>query len=83
MYEGTERPKRDSRQVMKIAVPHERAPGERRVALTPEIVAKLIKSGNTVAVEVAGLTPVSAQGRSRQEAEKAAAHQLLLREGKA
>ncbi len=51
MYEGTERPKRDSRQVMKIAVPHERAPGERRVALTPEIVAKLIKSGNTVAVE--------------------------------
>jgi NAD(P) transhydrogenase subunit alpha len=36
---------------MKIAVPHERAPGERRVALTPEIVAKLIKSGNTVAVE--------------------------------
>jgi NAD(P) transhydrogenase subunit alpha len=36
---------------MKIAVPHERAPGERRVALTPEIVAKLIKSGNAVAVE--------------------------------
>jgi NAD(P) transhydrogenase subunit alpha len=36
---------------MKISVPHERAPGERRVALTPEIVGKLIKSGNTVAVE--------------------------------
>jgi NAD(P) transhydrogenase subunit alpha len=36
---------------MKIAVPHERAPGERRVALTPDIVGKLIKSGNTVAVE--------------------------------
>jgi len=36
---------------MKIAVPHERAPGERRVALTPDVVAKLIKSGNTIAVE--------------------------------
>lgn len=37
----------------------------------------------TVAVEVQGLTPVSAQGRSRQEAEKAAAAQLLQREGQA
>jgi NAD(P) transhydrogenase subunit alpha len=36
---------------MKIAVPYERAPGERRVALTPDVVAKLIKSGNTIAVE--------------------------------
>jgi NAD(P) transhydrogenase subunit alpha len=36
---------------MKIAVPHERAPGERRVALTPDIVAKVITAGNTVAVE--------------------------------
>jgi NAD(P) transhydrogenase subunit alpha len=36
---------------MNIAVPHERAPGERRVALTPDIVGKLIKSGNAVAVE--------------------------------
>ena len=35
----------------------------------------------TVSVEVAGLAPVSAQGRSRQEAEKAAAAQLLQREG--
>ncbi len=34
----------------------------------------------TVAVEVAGLAPVTAQGRSRQEAEKAAAAQLLARE---
>jgi len=34
----------------------------------------------TVSVEVAGLVPVSAQGRSRQEAEKAAAAQLLARE---
>ncbi|QUD89020.1 ribonuclease III [Phenylobacterium montanum] len=35
----------------------------------------------TVSVEVAGLIPMSAQGRSRQEAEKAAAAQLLEREG--
>jgi ribonuclease-3 len=34
----------------------------------------------TVAVEVAGLEPVAAQGRSRQEAEKAAAAALLARE---
>ncbi len=33
----------------------------------------------TVAVEVAGLVPVLAQGRSRQEAEKAAAARLLAR----
>ncbi|MBV8642379.1 MAG: Re/Si-specific NAD(P)(+) transhydrogenase subunit alpha [Candidatus Eremiobacteraeota bacterium] len=36
---------------MKIAVPKERAPGERRVALVPEIVAKFVKGGMTVAVE--------------------------------
>ncbi len=36
---------------MKIAVPKERAPGERRVALVPEIVAKLGKNGHTIAVE--------------------------------
>jgi ribonuclease-3 len=34
----------------------------------------------TVAVEVKGLTPVAARGRSRQEAEKAAAAALLARE---
>jgi NAD(P) transhydrogenase subunit alpha len=36
---------------MKIAVPKERAPGERRVALVPEIVAKFVKAGHTVVVE--------------------------------
>src|SRR5579884_1232015 len=36
---------------MKIAVPKERAPGERRVALVPEIVAKLVKDGHAVTVE--------------------------------
>ncbi|HEY4440036.1 MAG TPA: Re/Si-specific NAD(P)(+) transhydrogenase subunit alpha [Candidatus Elarobacter sp.] len=36
---------------MKIAVPKERAPGERRVALVPDVVAKLIGAGHTVAVE--------------------------------
>ena len=36
---------------MKIAVPKERATGERRVALVPEIVAKLVKNGHSVVVE--------------------------------
>jgi len=36
---------------MKIAVPKERAPGENRVALIPETVAKFIKAGITVGVE--------------------------------
>ena len=36
---------------MKIAVPQERAPGERRVALVPDVVAKLIAAGHTVTVE--------------------------------
>jgi proton-translocating NAD(P)+ transhydrogenase subunit alpha len=34
-----------------LAVPKERAPGERRVALVPEVVTKLTKSGVTVQVE--------------------------------
>ena len=36
---------------MRIAVPREIMPGENRVALVPEIVAKLVKSGLEVAVE--------------------------------
>jgi H+-translocating NAD(P) transhydrogenase subunit alpha len=36
---------------MKIAVPKERAPGERRVSLVPDVVAKLVGAGHTVAVE--------------------------------
>ncbi len=36
---------------MKLAVPKECRPGERRVAITPENVARLIKMGFTVAVE--------------------------------
>jgi len=36
---------------MKIAVPRERAPGERRVAFVPETAAKFVKAGITVAVE--------------------------------
>ena len=34
---------------MKVAVPKETAPGERRVALVPEIVSKLTASGSTSA----------------------------------
>jgi H+-translocating NAD(P) transhydrogenase subunit alpha len=36
---------------MKIVVPKEAAAGERRVALVPETVARLVKAGNVVAVE--------------------------------
>jgi H+-translocating NAD(P) transhydrogenase subunit alpha len=36
---------------MKIVVPKEAAAGERRVALVPEVVARLVKAGNAVAVE--------------------------------
>ncbi|MGH2451675.1 MAG: Re/Si-specific NAD(P)(+) transhydrogenase subunit alpha [Candidatus Limnocylindria bacterium] len=36
---------------MKIGVPKERAPGERRVALVPETVGRLAKGGNEVVVE--------------------------------
>ena len=36
---------------MKIAVPRESTPGEKRVALVPEVVARLIKDGHSVAIE--------------------------------
>ena len=36
---------------MKIAVPKEAGPAERRVALVPESVARLVKAGNTVGIE--------------------------------
>src|SRR5438034_10998037 len=37
---------------MKIGIPKETAPGERRVALTPDMVARLVKAGHEVVVEV-------------------------------
>jgi len=36
---------------MRIAVPREITPGEKRVALTPEVVGKLVKAGHALAVE--------------------------------
>ena len=36
---------------MRIAVPKERAPGERRVALVPEVVASFVKGGHAVVIE--------------------------------
>ncbi|MEO0325487.1 MAG: NAD(P)(+) transhydrogenase (Re/Si-specific) subunit alpha, partial [Myxococcota bacterium] len=36
---------------MRVLVPHERAPGERRVAATPETVGKLLKGQHEVVVE--------------------------------
>ena len=50
---------------MKIAVPKERAPGERRVALVPEIVAKFVKEGHTLAVERGAGTRAGYRCRTR------------------
>ena len=36
---------------MRIAVPRETAPGERRVGLVPDGVARLVKAGHSVTVE--------------------------------
>jgi H+-translocating NAD(P) transhydrogenase subunit alpha len=36
---------------MRVAIARERAPGERRVALTPEVAARLIDAGHSVAIE--------------------------------
>src|SRR3954469_18432534 len=36
---------------MRIAVPTESAPGERRVAITPESVARLVKAGHELRIE--------------------------------
>ena len=36
---------------MKIGVPREITPGEKRVAITPEVASKLAKSGFEVAIE--------------------------------
>jgi NAD(P) transhydrogenase subunit alpha len=36
---------------MEIGIPAEKGPGERRVALTPAAVGRLVKSGNTIVVE--------------------------------
>jgi NAD(P) transhydrogenase subunit alpha len=55
---------------MKIAVPHERVPGERRVAFVPDTAGKFVKAGIAVAVErEAGL----ASGFSDAAYEKAGA----------
>lgn len=36
---------------MRVGIPKERAPGERRVAVTPDIAGRLVKAGHSVAVE--------------------------------
>jgi NAD(P) transhydrogenase subunit alpha len=48
---ATRRTLTGSKAGMKIAVPKERAPGENRVALIPETVAKFVKAGVAVSVE--------------------------------
>jgi NAD(P) transhydrogenase subunit alpha len=53
---------------VKVAVPKEIAPGERRVALVPEIVKKLVGSGFEVAVERGAGAEASFSDRQYQEA---------------
>lgn len=55
---------------MKIGVPHETAPGEKRVALVPETVAKLVKRGLEVVIEPGAGAPAT---YSDAEYEKAGA----------
>ena len=60
---------------MRIAVPREITPGERRVALTPDMVARLVKAGNTVAVQTG-----AGESASFADAAYAAAGATLVRE---
>jgi NAD(P) transhydrogenase subunit alpha len=53
---------------LRIAVPKETAPGERRVALVPEIVEKLAASGFDLAVEAAAGAEASFSDREYEEA---------------
>ena len=53
---------------MVIGVPSETAPGERRVALVPETVAKLVKGGWTVIVQRGAGEPASFLDRAYEEA---------------
>jgi H+-translocating NAD(P) transhydrogenase subunit alpha len=54
---------------MKIVVPKEAAAGERRVALVPESIARLVKAGSEVAVEAgAGERRASMMRRTKRRA---------------
>ena len=41
----------DKHLAMNLSVPHERAPGERRVAIVPEVAGRLVTAGHEVAIE--------------------------------
>jgi NAD(P) transhydrogenase subunit alpha len=53
---------------VKIGVPRETASGERRVALVPEVVAKLVEAGHTVAVERGAGSAASFEDAAYEEA---------------
>jgi NAD(P) transhydrogenase subunit alpha len=62
---------------LNVVVPKEIAPGERRVALTPEVAARVVKAGNTVIVEhgagaAAGFSDADYQAAGAQIAPSAA-----------
>ena len=52
---------------MRIGVPKETAAGERRVALVPEVVAKLVEAGHEVVVERGGCDRPSDKQRQRYD----------------
>ncbi|RDI95021.1 Re/Si-specific NAD(P)(+) transhydrogenase subunit alpha [Meiothermus sp. QL-1] len=62
--------------MVQIAVPKETAPGERRVALTPEVVARLVKEGCRVRLE----TGAGAQAYFSDEAYRNAGAEVVSRE---
>ena len=41
----------NSREIMQIGVPRERAAGESRVALTPDVVPQLVRAGHQILIE--------------------------------
>jgi proton-translocating NAD(P)+ transhydrogenase subunit alpha len=53
---------------VRIGVPKETAPGERRVALVPEVVAKLVEGGHTVVVERGAGSAASFEDTAYEEA---------------
>src|SRR3972149_996864 len=63
---------------MKIGVPKETLPGERRVALVPETVQKLTKQGNEVVVERGAGLVVKVQKPAPAEIGKLRQGQLLI-----
>ncbi len=64
---------------MRIGVPKETAEGERRVALVPEVVAKLVEAGHEVVVERGAGSAASFEDAAYEEAGATLADERLGR----